>query len=82
MNEIGIIITGFVQLIFTGGIFIWLIRKISNFGERLSGIESVFEYMRADHDLTIKTDARQEKYEKDLNQCFDRIRSLENRSQH
>jgi len=77
MQDIAVIITGLVQLVFTGGIFLWLIKKISGFGERLAALESVFDYMRSDHDRIVGIEKTQEKLKTDLNHAYDKIRSME-----
>jgi hypothetical protein len=65
-GNVAFVVIAIIQLFATGGIGLWLIKKISNLGENLAGIservgglEAVFGYMREDHDSLIRIDERQ-----------------------
>lgn len=88
MNDIGqtqsvaFIVVAFVQLLATSGVFLWLIKKISSFGERLASMEAVFDYVKADHDDIVAVKTKQQDIAKDVDQCFNKIRDLETYSKH
>jgi len=88
-GNVAFIVIACFQLLATAGFGVWLIKKASNNGEnivslseRIGGLESVFEYMRKDHEKLIRVEERQDGLKKDMKNCFDKIREIEDYSQH
>ena len=81
-SNVAFIVIASIQLLFTSGVFIWLIKKITSMSERLATMEAVFDYVKTDHDDAIETRVKQTGLQKDINACFEKIRSLENQTSH